>query len=97
MEENINKEALKVLKEQSFGGNTPTLQKELKKVFKGKTEFTLDYSTPEKLEACKRDRHFHQRMLRAYLKGKETFNFGFNYNIDGTRFPIEHNVLLAWE
>lgn len=28
-----------------------------KRTFKGKTDFVLDYSTPETLEASKRERH----------------------------------------
>lgn len=73
------------------------MKKDLKKVFKGKTQFVLDYSTIETLEASKQDRHFHQRMLRAYLKGKEVFNFGFTKSLDGMLTPIEHKVLFAWE
>lgn len=72
-------------------------KKELRKVFKGKTEFVLDYSTPEKLEASKQDRHFHQRMLRAYLKGQTVFNFGFTRSYDGRLRPVEHKVLIGWE
>ena len=74
--------------------------------FKGKTEFTItpiDYSTPEtikatteKREADKRERHFYQRMLRAYLRGVDQFNFGFRYDL-GQRIPITHKVLFAWE
>lgn len=67
-----------------------------KRVFKGKTEFVLDYSTPEKLAASKTERHFHQRMLRAYLKGKTHLFFGFRYTTTG-REPIEHKVLIGWE
>lgn len=69
--------------------------KEKVRTFGGKTEFTLDYSTPETLEASKKERHFHQRMLRAYLKGKEVFNFGFTY-VHGHRYPQEHNVLVNY-
>lgn len=72
------------------------MEQNIKHVFKGKTEFVLDYSTPEKLEASKQDRHFHQRMLRAYLKGKEYFNFGYTYNVDG-RVPTQHKVLQSFE
>jgi len=65
------------------------------KQFGGKTEFVLDYSTPEALEASKRERHFYQRMLRAYLKGKEYFYFGYVYRY-GNRYPQEHKVLVKW-
>lgn len=79
------------------------IKKESRRVFKGKTEFTLteiDNSTPELLaktteqrESDKRERHFYQRMLRAYCNGRLTFNFGRN------RFgqPEEHTVLIGWE
>lgn len=73
------------------------MEQNIKRVFKGKTEFVLDYSTPEKLEASKQDRHFHQRMLRAYLKGKEYFNFGFTRNAFGQLVPTQHKVLQSWE
>lgn len=69
----------------------------LRRVFKGKTEFIIDYSTSETLEASKRERHFHQRMLRAYLKGKEVFNFGFTRDHLNRLIPIEHKVLQSWE
>lgn len=67
-----------------------------KRVFKGKTDFVLDYSTPEKLAASKTDRHFNQRMLRAYLKGQTHFYFGFGYTTTG-REQIQHEVLIGWE
>lgn len=80
---------------------------ELRRVFKGKTEFTLttiDPSTPETLqktteqrETDKRERHYYQRMLRAYLKGKDYFNFGFQHSADGRSYPEEHKVMQAWE
>ena len=63
--------------------------------FGGLTEFTLDYSSPEKLEASKQERHFYQRMLRAYLKGKEYFNFGRQFNAAlGKHIPIQYKVLV---
>lgn len=78
-----------------------------RKVFKGKTEFTIspiDYSTPEtiaktteKREADKTDRHFNQRMLRAYLKGQEFFNFGFTRNTFNQLVPVKHKVLFSYE
>jgi len=61
--------------------------------FAGKTEFVLDYSTPETLANSKRERHFYQRMLRAYLKGKLKFNFGFTYR-NGVREQASHIVLI---
>lgn len=65
--------------------------------FGGETEFVLDYSTPETLEASKKHRHFHQRMLRAYLKGKEVFNFGRHYEtLLFKNVPTEHKVLVKW-
>jgi hypothetical protein len=51
-----------------------------KRRFLGKTEFVIDRTSPEKELASKQERHFYQRMLRAYLKGKEYFNFGREYN-----------------
>lgn len=75
------------------------MEKNMNKVrkFGGKTEFSLDCSTPQTLEASKRERHFHQRMLRAYLKGKTHFNFGFERTIDNRLKPITHEVLVIWE
>jgi len=64
--------------------------------FGGKTEFVLDYSTPEKLQQSKDDRHFWQRMLRAYLKGKEFFNYGYEYRFN-VRYPKQHKVLIIWK
>ncbi len=64
--------------------------------FAGKTEFVLDYSTPETLEASKTERRFHQRMLRAYLRGKEYFNFGRQYDGLGGWHPVQHKVLVEW-
>lgn len=43
------------------------------KKFTGKTEGFTD----------NRERHFYQRMLRAYLKGHTHFNFGFSLQKDG--------------
>lgn len=46
-----------------------------------------------------RDRHFNQRMLAAYIKGKSKFNFGFK--MQQNRFgllemlPEAHDVLLT--
>jgi hypothetical protein len=82
--------------EQNINTTQPVPAKEKRRVFKGQTEFVLDYSSHEALEASKRNRHFHQRMLRAYLKGATQFNFGFKY-IGGKRFPEVHEVLQAWE
>lgn len=73
------------------------MEKEPKRVFAGKTQFVLDYSTPETLEASKAERHLHQRMLRAYLKGKTMFNFGFRRSLDNQLIPISHKVLIRWE
>lgn len=42
-----------------------------------------------------RDRHFHQRMLKAYLRGDVQFPFGFEKETDiisGKRMPIMHYV-----
>lgn len=64
------------------------------RTFGGKTEFTLDYSTPETLAASKQERHFHQRMLRAYLKGATKFNFGFRY-VGAQRIPNVYEVLVV--
>lgn len=75
------------------------MEENMKKVrtFGGKTQFTLDYSTPEKLEASKQERHFHQRMLRAYLKGKTHFHFGRHYDKTLLKYvPTVHEVLVKW-
>jgi len=84
------------------------IKREPTKVFKGKTEFTLtiiDPTTPKTLakttdqrESDKRERHFYQRMLRAYLRGAEYFNFGFHYDkVLRQRTQTQHKVLFAWE
>jgi hypothetical protein len=69
---------------------------EKKRQFAGKTEFVLDYSTPKKLDQSKNERHFYQRMLRAYLKGKTVFEFGFTYDSMGRRRGIQHEVLVRY-
>lgn len=84
--------------EQNINTSMPLTAKEKRRVFKDQTEFILDYSTPEKLETSKRNRHFHQRMLRAYLKGATQFNFGFRgRDILGKLIPEVYEVLQAWE
>lgn len=66
--------------------------------FGGRTEFILDYSSPEALEASKRERHFFQRMLRAYLKGKTNFNFGCEWSaVHGKYIPVQHEVLVTYK
>lgn len=45
-----------------------------------------------------RERHFNQRMLKAYLKGSKQFPFGFEkeFNIvTGRKMPMYHDVLLT--
>lgn len=64
-----------------------------KKTFGGKTEFALDHSSQESLAESKRERHFHQRMLRAYLKGRTHFFFGF----DNFGDPVSHRVLINYK
>jgi hypothetical protein len=72
--------------------------KHLKKVFTGKTKFVLDHSSPEALQASKQDRHFWQRMLRAFNAGKETFYFGQELNsITGKYQPVEYVVQFKYE
>jgi len=52
--------------------------------------------------ADNRERHFYQRMLRAYIKGAPQFQFGFEKNADGKRIidllgnpiPVWHPVQL---
>lgn len=74
------------------------MKREPKRVFKGKTVFVIDHSTPATLAASKIDRHFHQRMLRAYLKGGTEFNFGFSgRDVTGRLIPQKHPVLFEWE
>lgn len=76
---------------------TKNVKKEKARNFAGKTEFIIDHSTPETLEASKRERHFHQRMLRAYLKGKEYFHFGFHYDsVLRMKVKTIHKVLVNW-
>lgn len=67
------------------------------RVFKGKTEFVLDYTSDETLAQSKAERHFYQRMLRAYLKGKTHFHFGFEYTANFQRIPKLHKVEFAYE
>lgn len=73
------------------------MKKEATRHFAGKTEFVLDYSSPEKLQESKTERHFYQRMLRAYLRGKKKFNFAFTRSIDNRLIPIEHDVMVRWD
>lgn len=48
-----------------------------------------------------KERHFNQRMLKAYLNGKPVFNFGFEKNVkgeiiralDGKPIPKQHDVI----
>ena len=51
--------------------------------FLGKTENFKD----------KEERHFFQRMLRAYLKGSINFFFGFDHKGK----PVQHKVLSSLE
>lgn len=60
--------------------------------FGGETQFQLDYSTPEKLAKSKKERHFNQRMLRAYLNGKQYFYFGYEW-VNGRRQQVRYSVL----
>lgn len=76
-------------------GNGIVPVKEKTKHFAGKTVFKLDYSTTETLSQSKTERHFYQRMLRAYLKGKDYFNFGYEYTPH--RQPIRHKVLVEYK
>jgi len=41
------------------------------------------------------ERHFYQRMLRAYLKGWQYFDFGFEYTPTGRR-PKQHEVMVSY-
>ena len=44
------------------------------------------------------ERHFNQRMLKAYLKGGKSFAFGFHPEINlvtGKKDPIYHDVLMT--
>lgn len=68
------------------------------KKFLGQTEFKLEIpkDTSEEVKIIltngfKKYRHFHNRMLRAYLKGKEFFFCGFEY-VNDLRQPIKHKV-----
>lgn len=40
----------------------------------------------------KDEKRFFQRMLKAYLAGRKTFNYGFE-TVMGQRQPVEHMVL----
>ena len=76
-----------------------------KRQFAGKTEFVLTpidtknaktiTKTTEQREADKKERHFYQRMLRAYLKGKENFSFGRKW-VNNSWQPIQYKVLVKW-
>ena len=76
------------------------MKKEIKRKFTGKlgTEFKLNTSQALNkedeisiIQEFKSLRHFYDRMLRAYLQGKEFFNFGFETQ-DFKRVPIRHKV-----
>lgn len=62
----------------------------MKKRFTGKTD---DFSD-------NRERHFFQRMLRAYLKGHTHFNFGFSDQVDKfgfvSRRPDTYKVMFEY-
>lgn len=47
--------------------------------FLGLTDVKIDRSTPQKEAASKIEKAFHQRMLRAYLKGASMFRFNGNF------------------
>lgn len=61
------------------------LNKNPAKKFLGKTDNFSDNN----------ERHFFQRMLKAYLKGQEFFHFGFYTNKIGERLPRPHEVLFS--
>jgi hypothetical protein len=61
-------------------------QKPVTRTFGGKTDNFTD----------NQERHFYQRMLRAYLKGWEVFYFGFIMTPIGKR-PAEHKVSVIWK
>ena len=60
--------------------------------FVGNTDTPLDYSSPETLAVSKQERHFMQRMLRAYLRGSQYFRFGFE-TIASRRVAKEWKVM----
>lgn len=60
--------------------------------FVGNTDTPLDYSSPESLAVSKQERHFFDRMLRAYLRGAQYFKFGFE-TIAGRRVAKEWKVM----
>lgn len=61
------------------------LNKNPEKNFLGKTSNFTDNN----------ERHFFQRMLKAYLRGYEYFHFGFYTNKIGERLPRPHEVLFS--
>ncbi len=69
-----------------------TKNTEPKRKFIGDLNPKLDHSTPEMLMLTKWNRRYHQAMLKAYLKGKEFFNFGFTRNKEGYRVPQQYKV-----
>lgn len=44
----------------------------------------------------KSNRHYYDRMLRAYLKGKTHFQYGFEF-VNNLRNPIIHKVEYLYE
>lgn len=68
---------------ENFSGIEPRPNMELRK-FLGKTDNFKD----------KEQKHFFQRMLRAYLQGKKVFNYGFSRSLTGL-VPNEYKVLQS--
>ena len=65
------------------------MKTEIKRKFTGKLNIEIFNSKGEKIS--KDCQHFYDRMLRAYLQGKEFFNFGFETQ-NFKRVPIRHKV-----
>ena len=59
-----------------------SIKKQFTRTFDGKTDGFTDKS----------ERSFEQKHLKAYLKGNETFQYGFKINSFGQRVPSIHKV-----
>lgn len=58
----------------------------------GNMNVVIDRSTPEKEAASKADRAYNDRMLRAYLKGKHVFTYGYQTDKYGGLQRLQHFV-----
>jgi hypothetical protein len=66
--------------------------KEPQRKFLGDLNPQLDRTSEETLAISRWNRAYHQKMLKAYLKGKEIFTFGFTRNKAGQTVPQHFKV-----